>query len=170
MTARQMMASELQAVFDTQIPLSAALGIRVLDYDGLALRLAAPLEPNRNLHGTAFAGSLYSVAVAAGWGLVYLLLREAGLQGHIVIRKSSTSFDLPVDLGFVAVASLDSHAILSEFLGMYRTKGRAGLDVTTLIRRDEKRIALEFAGRYVVYRDADSQAPVFSDADPRVSG
>ena len=59
------------------------MGIRVAAYDGTSLKLTAPLAPNINHKSTAFGGSLYSLAVLCGWGIVHLKLAEAALHKHL---------------------------------------------------------------------------------------
>ena len=51
------------------MPPAEALGIEVeaLDAASGALSLRAPLAGNTNVHGTAFAGSLYSIAALCAW-------------------------------------------------------------------------------------------------------
>src|SRR5260221_14194186 len=61
------LTSELQATWHRDIPPAAAMAIQVAAYDGRTLTVRAPLAANRNLHGTAFAGSLFSVCVLTGW-------------------------------------------------------------------------------------------------------
>ena len=46
------------------------------------LTLSAPLELNRNVHGTAFAGSLYSVGVLCAFYLGRAWMRREGLAVH----------------------------------------------------------------------------------------
>jgi thioesterase domain-containing protein len=69
------MTSELQKILYSEIPLTKAIGIEVCEFTGLSLTLKAPLEKNINHKCTAFGGSLYSVAVLSGWGLIYLLFK-----------------------------------------------------------------------------------------------
>jgi thioesterase domain-containing protein len=78
--------SELQATLEREIPMSAQMGMRVHEggLEGLVMRL--PLNPNRNHQQTAFAGSLNALCTIAGWGYVFLLLRELGRDGSIVIH------------------------------------------------------------------------------------
>ena len=88
--------NELQATLEREIPMCGQMGIRVHDGgpDGLVMRL--PLQPNRNHQQTAFAGSLNAVCTIAGWGSVYLLLKELDRRGAIVIRRSSIRYQEPV--------------------------------------------------------------------------
>ncbi|TFG38857.1 MAG: thioesterase, partial [Candidatus Aminicenantes bacterium] len=60
------------------MPITKALGLRVIGRDGTDLIFSAPLAPNINHKGTAFAGSLNATATLAGWGTIWLLLREHG--------------------------------------------------------------------------------------------
>lgn len=74
----------LQARWHEEIPISAAMGISVAGFDGTGLDLRAALAPNVNVHGTAFAGSLFSLAALCGWGLLYLQMQRRELPGAIV--------------------------------------------------------------------------------------
>ena len=73
----------LERRWHDEIPLSAAMGLKIVDGNDGALA-SMPLAPNRNVHGTGFAGSLYAAAALCGWGQVALTLEAAGLEenGH----------------------------------------------------------------------------------------
>src|SRR5829696_2656815 len=70
------LARQLEATLHRQIPLTRAMQLRVQDFDGHELRIAAPLGPNVNQHTTAFGGSLAAATTLAGWGMVWLILRD----------------------------------------------------------------------------------------------
>ena len=57
-----------------QIPLSAAMGVELVSFDNNLLKVGADLQPNINLHGTGFAGSLYAINALCGWSMVHLQL------------------------------------------------------------------------------------------------
>ncbi len=92
MTAFETLRDELQATWYREIPLVAAIGIEISACSATELALRAPLAPNRNLHGTAFAGSLYSICVLTGWGSVWLALRTAGLAASTVVAESRIEY------------------------------------------------------------------------------
>ena len=79
MTDPTALCDELTATWHREIPIVASMGMAVERYDGQSLTVRAPLQPNRNVHGTTFAGSLYSACVLTGWGAIWLALRERGL-------------------------------------------------------------------------------------------
>src|SRR3954471_11260073 len=117
---------ELQATLEREIPMSAQMGIRVHkgDADGLVMRL--PLSPNRNHQQTAFAGSLNALCTIAGWGYVYVLLRELERRGSIVIRRSTIKYQEPVTSEEILARCLPISAEARQyFLEMLDDKGQA---------------------------------------------
>ncbi len=142
--------SELQGVLEREIPMCAQMGIKVHNggTDGLVMRL--PLNPNRNHQQTAFAGSLNALCTIAGWGSVYLLLRELGRDGNIVIRRSSIRYQEPVASSEIYArcqpVTADARQFFLEMLG---DKGQAKLDLTVEISGSDGP-AVTFSGSYVV--------------------
>ena len=63
-------ADALIAAMREEMPLLAFMGVEVEACDGHSLTLQAPLAPNRNDKGTAFAGSLASLSTVTGWALL----------------------------------------------------------------------------------------------------
>jgi len=142
-------ATKLERTLHEEIPLSLAMGVRVAAYRDNSLRLVAPLAPNTNHKSTAFGGSLYSLAVLCGWGLLHLKLREAGLRKHIVIQESDIRYLLPVEDDMTAECHLDE-AAFARFLRTLEKRGKSRLALNVAIMRNG-RPAVEFSGRYVVH-------------------
>ncbi len=141
---------ELQATLEREIPMSAQMGIRVHDggANGLVMRL--PLSPNRNHQQTAFAGSLNALCTITGWGSVYLLLRELGRRGNIVIRRSSIRYQEPVTSSEIYARCQPVNPVARQyFLEMLDDKGQAKLDLKVEIAGGEGP-AVVFDGSYVV--------------------
>lgn len=131
------------------IPLARAMGLTVAEYSGSALSLRAPLEKNGNHKSTAFGGSLYSLAVLAGWGLLYLKMNESGRRGRIVIQESRIRYLLPVAEDIVATCRLESRERLEAFFRTYDRRGTGRIDLSCSVEANGVR-AVEFEGRYVV--------------------
>jgi thioesterase domain-containing protein len=141
---------ELQATLEREIPMCAQMGIRVHNggADGLVMRL--PLGPNRNHQQTAFAGSLNALCTIAGWGSVFLLLRELGRDANIVIRRSTIRYQEPVTSSDIFARCLPVTADARQyFLEMLDDKGQAKLDLTVEIAGTDGP-AVSFNGSYVV--------------------
>jgi len=144
------MIKQLQEVFNTEIPLTNDIGIQVGEYTDLSLTLHAPLAKNTNHKSTAFGGSIYSVSVLSGWGLIYLLLKRHNLSGHIVIQESHTKFLRPVAADITAKCSFKSTEQYEKFIEMYKRKHIARISLEAMITFDGEN-AVVFNGTYVVH-------------------
>ncbi len=146
-------AQQLQAAFDRDIPLTRAMGLRVLSWEQHELRLQLPLAGNTNHTASMFGGSLYGAAVLAGWGWLLLRQQEAGIEdGHIVIQGGTIDYPLPVVADAVAVCPALPEESWARFEAMYRRKGRARLTLETRILDSQGREAVKFSGQYVLHR------------------
>jgi len=141
---------ELEQTLHAEIPLTRAMGVRVLRADQNGLALGAALAPNLNHKKTAFGGSLNSLATLACWGLIQLLVRDRGQAITVVIQESRAQFLKPVMRDFEAVCPLPPAAHIEKFLRMLERKGRARLALDCAIHADGE-IALRFRGLFVAY-------------------
>lgn len=148
MTHLAELTAELQATWHRDIPPAAAMAIEVAAYDGRTLTVRAPLAPNRNVHGTAFAGSLFSACVLTGWGATWLALRQRELTGSIVVAESRIRYRKAVAGDLVCRCTLEAPAA-DAALANYATSGRASLPLTCTIDTGD-RAAVAFEGTYVV--------------------
>ena len=141
---------KLQQTLNREMPITVAMGITALRWDGERLSMSMPLEPNRNHQSTAFAGSLNALCTATGWGTVLLLLETRGLTGNIVIRRSSIRYHRPVTSAtFIATSLPVSSPALEYFYELHQFKGRTKVDVSVEIA-DQDGPYVTFAGSYVV--------------------
>jgi thioesterase domain-containing protein len=143
-------AAALEQTLHRNIPITRDMGIRVAAYDGKHLRLTAPLSLNVNDKGTAFGGSLYSLAVLCGWCLLHLKLKEAGLPHNVVIQEATVRYLLPVSQDIEASCHIDDKALTQMFASIEK-HDRARLPLEIVIKQNA-RPALEFSGRYVVLK------------------
>jgi thioesterase domain-containing protein len=107
-----------------EFTLAKHIGIVVESADDDAVVLSAPLAPNANYKGTAFGGSLYSVAVLTGWAWVTRYLAARGLAADAVIQESSVRFLAPVLGALRASAAAPSEAQIEKFRKMLQRAGR----------------------------------------------
>lgn len=152
MTDLAALCTELRTTWHRDIPLAAAMDIGIQSYDGTTLTVTAPLPPNRNVHGTAFAGSLFSLCVLTGWGATWLKLREHGLMGMIVVAKSSIDYHKAVT-GELVCRVTPGEADVTAALTRFRDKGRARLPLECTIEAAGDR-AVTFVGQYAVLAEA----------------
>lgn len=138
----------LQATFDHEIPITREIGITVAYYNGEQLALTAPIKRNINHKATVFAGSLNSVVTLAGWGMIWLLLKELDITATIVIQDSASHYRRPVTRDFTAICSRPRAAQVEQFVHMLREKGRARLELSATISERDM-LVMSFQGRYV---------------------
>lgn len=143
------LATELQSIWHREIPLAAAIDVQVASCTDGELVVRAPLEPNRNLHGTAFAGSLFSVCALTGWGMTWLALRQRSLGGLIVIADSRIQYRKAVS-GEILCRCVAERPALDAALASLAATGRAKVPLTCSIDASDKR-AVTFEGEYVVH-------------------
>jgi thioesterase domain-containing protein len=140
---------QLHQTMRSQIPLTRAIGIRAVAYDRTGLSLSAPLARNINDKGTVFSGSLNAALTLAGWGLIWLLLREQLLSGAIVIQDSAIRYLQPVRRDFVARGQMPEPIEIEQLQSTLRRHSRARISVQAQIWEEDV-LRVTFSGRYVV--------------------
>src|SRR5690349_11739412 len=100
----------LQAALNAEIPITAAIGLRVVGFEAGTLTLAAPLAPNINHKHTAFAGSLNAVLTLAGWSMLWLIAYREAISAKVVIQDSAIRYLRPVACDFAAECGLPASA------------------------------------------------------------
>jgi thioesterase domain-containing protein len=143
--------AELESTWRREIPLAAAMALTVIDCRGATLTARAPLAPNRNLHGTAFAGSLFSLCVLTGWGAVWLALRRHALAGLIVVADSRIRYRKAVTGDIVCHCTAEAQAV-EALAAEVAAGGRGRLQLTCTIDVADRR-AVSFDGTYVVHAE-----------------
>ena len=128
------------------IPLTRAIGVRVLSDDERAFVVTAPVALNYNHLHTAFGGSINAVATLAGYGLLWMELR--GQSAHIVVAESSIRFLQPIRETIRAICAKPDAQQLDAFQDALRAKARAKIALQVRVEEDGK-LAAEFQGTFV---------------------
>ena len=114
------------------IPLSRNMAFRVIELAPTTIKVIGDEQPNVNVHGTAFAGSLYCICTLAVWGLVYSRLPG---QASLVLASGHIDYLKPVIGNIVAEGSVKAEA-MDEFLENLQNKGKSRIDATATIEHD----------------------------------
>ncbi|GAA5216278.1 bifunctional GNAT family N-acetyltransferase/hotdog fold thioesterase [Corallincola platygyrae] len=138
---------DLQEIWQDGIPISHALGIRILQYTGERFETRAAFNANINLHGSMFAGSLYAQACLTGWGMVHMMLKEQGVSGSIVLSKGEMSHLRPV--GDEPTAYVNRTDVDGSVHPLRRGE-QANLKVTVMVEEGDNPMAARFVGEYRV--------------------
>ncbi|MGM0526004.1 MAG: YiiD C-terminal domain-containing protein [Pseudomonadota bacterium] len=143
--------AELQQTWQQDIPISDAMGIKIQQYTGRMFETRAVLSRNINVHGTMFAGSIYSLGTLTCWGLLHLQLLERGLDGSVVLGDGNIHYHKPVTQEPRGIARLSD--VTGDFSALKEGKN-ARLTLKSQILDDEQPVA-EFTGRFVILAKRD---------------
>lgn len=135
----------LQSRILQEFALARHMGIVVESADDAAVVLRAPLALNANYKGTAFGGSLYSVAVLSGWAWVTRHLAAQGVAADAVIQESNVQFLVPVQGELRATAAAPAAAHIDKFRKMLARSGRGRIRLRVEIEYDQS-LAMLFEG------------------------
>ena len=124
-------AEYLQERIDREIMLAKPMGVIVESANDSGLILRAPLAPNANHKGTAFGGSLYSLAVLTGWAWLTRFLATRKLDAEAVIQESRMRFLKPVHGEMRSCLEIPADADVDRFQKMLERadRGRIRLQV-----------------------------------------
>ena len=145
--------SKVQQVLYKHIPLAKHLGVKIEQFTGNDFCILAPLEPNINDKGTAFGGSLYSIAVLCGWGFLQLKCNQAKLKVETVIHKAQVKYLLPVEGAFTAKTSLDESE-WGHLLPILQKGQRVRIPLNVDVFCGGEKV-LSFFGKYVINPSLD---------------
>ena len=143
----KVLCQQLQTIWHKQIPLSKAMQMQITDFDGEMLTTQASLEPNVNVHGTAFAGSLYAIQALTGWGMMHLQLKLNALDASIVIASGQINYAKPVGEDIAVRCRFGEHQTEMEKL---KGTGKGRFPLTCDVLLADGSPAGEFSGVYAV--------------------
>lgn len=146
---------ELQNTWHDQIPISEHMGIKLHQYTIHTIETRASLNKNVNLHGTMFAGSIYSLATLTGWGMLFLHLKQKGLEGEIVLGDASIHYHKPVTIKPRGICNIESVKAKFDLLEKGK-KCPASLRVDIF---DADQMVAEFSGQYWILPKAKEISP-----------
>jgi thioesterase domain-containing protein len=119
---------DLQNKIRNAIPVSEAMQFSITELSSGSILVQAPLAPNVNIHGTGFAGSIYSIAVLAGWGLSTHIMGVLGMDGDLVVSKAEIRYRVPVT-GMIECRAVASEAERKEFQDSFNNTGKGRLSL-----------------------------------------
>ncbi len=144
-----MSARVLEAFLHEKIPLTRAMGLHVVESNAHRLVLTAPLDKNINHLGTAFGGSLHALPTLACYAGLWTLLREAGVDGHVVVKRSSAFYRAPVATELRAIWERPPAGAVKDFLSNLKRHKKARMELKAEVEGTNGKPAVEFHGTFV---------------------
>lgn len=140
---------EAEQYFHQQIPITRAMGVRVVADDENGFVIEAPVALNSNHLRTAFGGSINAVATLAAYGLLWLKLEQPA--AHVVVAESSIRFLRPVRETIRAICLHPEPADWAAFQTRFAEKGKARINLRVNVV-EHGQTAAEFAGIFVAQK------------------
>ncbi|KLV07784.1 hypothetical protein ABT56_04155 [Photobacterium aquae] len=147
---------ELQALWQSQIPISDRMGVKISQYTGYRFEVSALINANLNPSESMFAGSIFTMATLAGWGFVWMLLKERKLKAEIVLADSQIRYKHPVTERPRAEVTVEG--LLGDVNRL--AKQRKGRVVVTVQVYSGDEVAAVFTGTYMLFPRQDDSATV----------
>jgi len=135
----------LQGIISSEFALARHIGIVVESAGDDGIVICAPLAQNANYKGSAFGGSLFSVAVLTGWAWVTRHLAAAGVSADTVIQESNIRYLVPVEGPLRATVRRPTPDQVVKFRRMLERAGRGRITLRVDIHHD-RTLATEFEG------------------------
>jgi thioesterase domain-containing protein len=135
---------QLQTTWHETIPISEQMGIKLHQYTGKTLESRASLNKNINLHGSMFAGSIFSLATLTGWGMIFLQLKEKKIEGEIVLGDGNIHYHKPITMQPRALCHIES---LSGKFDLLKKNKKCHIKLQVAILDGDNAVA-EFSGVY----------------------
>ena len=144
-----MSAKGLEAFLHEKIPLAKAMGLHVAESNAHRLVFEAPLDKNINHLGTAFGGSLHALPTLACYAGLWTLMREAGIDGHVVVKRSQAFYRAPVTGRLRAVCVRPPATVVKDFIRALQRHKKARMELTAIVEGAKGEPAVEFSGSFV---------------------
>lgn len=137
---------DAEKYFHEQIPITRAMGVRVVTHDENEFVIEAPVALNSNHLRTAFGGSINAVATLAAYGLLWLGLRDQAV--HVVVAESWIRFLRPVRETIRAICPRPGPDEWAAFQTQFAGKGKARITLRATVV-EAGQTAAEFEGVFV---------------------
>lgn len=140
---------EFTANIHRLIPIVAAMQIEVVEAEGNAAAARMPSGPNVNHFGTAYAGSLFTVAELLGGVLAGTALAAEG--GVPLVKRVEIDFLRPATTDVVARTEI-SDAEVARVLAEYAERGKSDFELVTDVTDEGGTVVARTLGLYQLRR------------------
>ncbi len=101
------MLKKYQSLVNQSIPITQYMGWSIENLKPMQITTFTPLKPNINIHGTGFAGSIYTAAMATGWTLLKNWCDSLNFAAELVAAQANICYLLPVANDFYCHAEIN---------------------------------------------------------------
>ncbi len=142
---------ELEEYLRFHIPISAYMGVQVLDANFDHIQLKFPLEPNINHRQSVFGGSESSAAILSAWSLLWVRFKLNGISAKLVIQENTMEYSIPITGEFIAETDPITDVAWRKFSTNFERRGIARIDIAAHLVSQGK-LCARFSGTFVAIR------------------
>ena len=102
------MKQKYQSLVNQTIPISKEIGWHIKSLSAEKITANVELQPNINIHGTGFAGSLFAAAMATGWTLLKCWQDTNQFKGELVAAEANIQYKRPVPEDFECISQIET--------------------------------------------------------------
>jgi len=141
---------ELEKKIYNEIPMTRLMELKLVNIDDKYFKTSAPLDINVNDKGSAFGGSLSSIAIISSWCLSKLISDELGFENvDILVIKNHSSFKKQVTNDIVCLCTIPTQKDINILKEKLKTKESASLKIHAKIVQDDE-TRMDYEGIYVI--------------------
>jgi thioesterase domain-containing protein len=145
-----MIIEEIQNKIHTQIPMTKLMQLELKSIDNTTLITSAPLNINVNDKGTAFGGSLSSIAIISSWCMAYYLSKKLNIgESNIVIVNNETKFLRPVTKDIICTTYIPKEEEIKILKSKLEVKNSGTIKIYAQVIENGK-ICVDFRGTYYI--------------------
>ncbi len=96
-----------QSLVTQEIPIAKYMGWHITQLSPFNIQTNVQLQPNINVHKTAFAGSIYAACMATGWTLLKCWYDHYQFSADLVAAEANIKYFAPVAGDFECFAHID---------------------------------------------------------------
>jgi thioesterase domain-containing protein len=135
---------QLEQLIHNTIPLGKIMGLQVTHLTDNVINLEAPVADNNiNIHGTAFAGSIYSMCALTAWGFMHMRLLKENITADVVIARGEIRYISPIKENIYCECEVEEKHY-NEFHQRMLKEGKASIPVVVhALENDHLRAVLE---------------------------
>lgn len=141
-------AKKLEVFLREKIPVANAMAFHVVHWDGVSIRLQAPLDANVNYKDTAFGGSIATLATLAAWCLITLYTEEKFGECDAWAYKSEITYTAPIATDIVVEAVIPLPEVMQKYDQDLKTKSRAKLPIDVRVMDTHSKVGASFTGTF----------------------
>ena len=136
-----------QETIEKEIPLSRALDFQILEINEAHCVSQASLAANINIHGTAFAGSLYSLCTLTAWTYLNHCLKHKGLNAQVVLAEGNIRYLRPVSSDIKCECQPDDYKDLNALATKVEAANKGKMQLQVIVQSESKN-AVVFNGTF----------------------